>query len=176
MTVSNIPWNVSVSGALVLVKINEIISKINFCHPKTDIHGWNKYEQSEYICTMWSLTTQWNKLDLTQVGFYKYILILIKYGSFTDILPIASILALSCQWITIVDIMQTVIRPPKKVSVASDLRVASDPRVSIFNVLCFCYENCSQNCWIDWNSAMLRALNDFFTQGYERLPDLWGIS
>ena len=37
--------------------------------------------------------------------------------------------------------------------------VASDPCVSIFSFLfCCCYEtmsNCSQNCWIDWNSAVL---------------------
>ena len=29
--------------------------------------------------------------------------------------------------------------------------------------------NCSQNCWIDWNSAVLCL-------GYEHLPDLWGLS
>ena len=29
------------------------------------------------------------------------------------------------------------------------------------------------NCWIEWNSAVLCCdLNDFFTLGYERLPDL----
>ena len=36
-------------------------------------------------------------------------------------------------------------------------RVAADPRVSIFHFL-FCYEtmsSCSQNCWFDWNSAVL---------------------
>ena len=37
-------------------------------------------------------------------------------------------------------------------------RVASDPRFSIFIYFCCCYEtmsNCSQNCWIHWNSAAL---------------------
>ena len=36
--------------------------------------------------------------------------------------------------------------------------VASDPRVSILYLFIFGYEimsNCSQNCWIDWNSAEL---------------------
>ena len=37
--------------------------------------------------------------------------------------------------------------------------VVSEPRVRIFNFrFFFCYEtmsNCSQNCWIDWNSAVL---------------------
>ena len=41
----------------------------------------------------------------------------------------------------------------------------------------FCYEtmsNCSQNCWIDWNSAVL-CFKRLFHIGYERLPDLWGL-
>ena len=38
------------------------------------------------------------------------------------------------------------------------VRVTSDPRIGIFSFLFIYYEtmsNCSQNCWIDWNSAVL---------------------
>ena len=34
-------------------------------------------------------------------------------------------------------------------------RVASDPRVGIFGFRYFGYETMSNNCWIDWNSAVL---------------------
>ena len=60
-------------------KINKIIFKINFCHPKTEIPLWNDYEQSECIFTMLSLTTQWNKLKLSQVRMYTYLWIVINY-------------------------------------------------------------------------------------------------
>ena len=45
-------------------------------------------------------------------------------------------------------------------------RVASDPHIDIFNFLFFCYETMSigsQNCWIDWNSAVL-CFNPFASE------------
>ena len=44
--------------------------------------------------------------------------------------------------------------PKKSLRFLVSVHVASDPRI----VICCCYEtmsNCSQNCWIDWNSATL---------------------
>ena len=45
-------------------------------------------------------------------------------------------------------------------------QVASEPRISILNFLfspCETMSNCSQNCWIDWNSAML-CFNPFASE------------
>ena len=45
--------------------------------------------------------------------------------------------------------------------------VASDLHISIFSFILFCYEtmsNCSQNCWMDWNSAVL-CFNVFLHRG-----------
>ena len=42
MMVSNISWNIYVSGAIVFSKISEIISKIDTCYPKTDMQRWNE--------------------------------------------------------------------------------------------------------------------------------------
>ena len=52
------------------------------------------------------------------------------------------------------------IKLPKKVSGFWSPRVLSQTRTSAFLVFCFCFcyermSNCSQNCWIDWNSAVL---------------------
>ena len=50
------------------------------------------------------------------------------------------------------------VRPQKRLWFLVSTRVASAPRFGIFNFLFCCYEtmsNCSQNCWIDWNSAVL---------------------
>ena len=76
--------------------------------------------------------------------------------------------------------------------------LSSDPRVCIFIYLFFCYEtmlNCSQNCWIDWNSLvrcfkqLLRTIDLILPfhwrvyntvhqpiNFYECLPDLWALS
>ena len=51
------------------------------------------------------------------------------------------------------------VRPKKSLQFLVSASVASDPRVGIFYFLVlFCCEtmsNSGQNCWIDWNSAML---------------------
>ena len=68
--------------------------------------------------------------------------------------------------------LNIIIRPPKEFVVS--VRVASD-RASAFLIFFFCYEtmsNCSQNCWIDWNSAVHWALNVFFTS---RGMNVWPI-
>ena len=47
-------------------------------------------------------------------------------------------------------------------------RVVSEPRVDIFYFILFCHEtmsNCSQNCWNDWNFAVLRFRRLFTLYG-----------
>ena len=43
MMVSNIPWHMFVLGPICFSEISEIISKVNFFHPKTEIPRWNEY-------------------------------------------------------------------------------------------------------------------------------------
>ena len=67
------------------------------------------------------------------------------------------------------------LRQAKSLRFLVSARVASDPRVCIFKSF-FCYEtmsNCSQNCWIDQNSAVLCVLNNL---NVCRIWHLWGIS
>ena len=63
------------------------------------------------------------------------------------------------RWIQCKSCMYILLGPQKSLRFLVSARVASDPRVGIFNFPFFvCYKtmsNCSQNCWIDWNSAVL---------------------
>ena len=72
------------------------------------------------------------------------------------------------------------IRPNKSLWFLVSARVASDPRIGILNLFIyfFCYETMSelQPKLLDWLEFCGAVLNDFFTYGYECLPDLWGLS
>ena len=69
MMVSNIPWNISVSGAIVLVKLVKEIPKWIAVVKMQKLKAWNDHWQSEWIFTIFSLATLRNKLKLSQVGF-----------------------------------------------------------------------------------------------------------
>ena len=163
---------------------SEIISN---CHLKTEISRWNENEQSENI---FSLITHWNKLNLTQIAFHTYILILIKYEFIYRLL----IIVLSVYWLevskfVILNLFCTfesvlklsfvgpdgnwcisVGKKRKKRWCAMMCKVSSfwSPRMSAQTpasafLFIFRYEtmsNCSQNCWIDWISTV-QCFNQF---------------
>ena len=67
--VGSSPATVSSSLPKEVIYVPRQLSHVDLLIWSTEIQRWNEYEQSECMSTIFSLTTQWNKLKLPQVGF-----------------------------------------------------------------------------------------------------------